>query len=570
MKALILCGGFGTRLKEVIHDRPKVMAPVGDKPFLEYVIGNLHKSGVDDLVISIGYLGGYIRDYFGDGQNFNVKITYSEEFRPLGTGGAVKLAEKNFNEPYFVVNGDTYIEADFIKLLEFHTQKHAKITIAAVRKSVSDQAGYVKVDRHGRVISFLEKPKAKKMGLVSCGIYVFEPKALAGFKNNYKFSLESDFFPKTARSGKMYVYDIKEDFLDIGTGLRYQRAINKLSKTKERIVEVRVPARISFAGGGTDLPDYFFKFGGCVVGGSIDKYAHCQLKSGDFSKIKIKLPDFGRTETYSVGQILKYDSDLFNIYRAAINKLKPKTGFEATIWGDFSPGSGLGTSSACLEAIIFGLSISLGEKIDGQQLAKLAIEIEREDLKIAGGWQDQYHCASGNLKFIEFKKNGEVQVEYLKISQHRVRKLEDNLLLCNIGGVRSEKVQQKHLLKNINQSTQAIDALLSLKKVVLKMREAIEAGSLDRFGRLLNDAWELKRQSSNKITTGKIDEVYEYALENGALGGKLLGAGGGGYLLLYVPQSSRRNLVTRLNKKKIEIENVVFDLTGPTIITDED
>lgn len=570
MKALILCGGFGTRLKEVIHDRPKVMAQVGGRPFLEYVIENLRRSGIDDLVISIGYLGGYIRDYFGDGRSFNVKITYSEEFRPLGTGGAVKLAENNFDKPYLVVNGDTYVEVDFLKLLEFHRQKHAKITIAAVRKSVSDQAGYVKVDKDGKVISFLEKPKTKKLGFVSCGVYVFEPKVLAGLKNNYKFSLESDFFPKVARSEKMYVFDVKEDFLDIGTGLRYQIAIDRLTKKRHRMVEVQVPSRVSFAGGGSDLPDYFLKFGGCVIGVPIKKYAHCKLKTGDFSKIKIKLPDFGKEETYPIGQDLAYDSDLFNLYRAAINKFKPKIGFEATIWGDFSPGSGLGTSSACLEAMIFGLNVLFREKIEAQKLAELAVEIEREDLKIDGGWQDQYHCAFGNLKFIEFTKKGEVKVRYLKISDRRIRKLERNLLLCNIGGIRSEKVQQKYLLKNINQSSGAIDALLNLKKVVLKMREAIEDGSMDRFGSLLAEAWELKKQSSNKITTGEVNDIYEFAKENGALGGKLLGAGGGGYLLLYVPQSSQRNLITRLNKKQVKIEKVTFDLTGPTIITDED
>ncbi len=570
MKALILCGGFGTRLKEVIHDRPKVMAPVGGEPFLQYVVENLRRSGIEELVISIGYLGGFIRDYFGDGRNFGVKITYSEEFRPLGTGGAIKLAENYFDEPYLVLNGDTYVEADFLKILKFHTQKQAKITIGAVRKSVSDQAGYVKVDKSGKVISFLEKPKTRKLGFVSCGIYIFDPKVLAGIRKNYKFSLESDFFPKAARGRKMYVFNVKEDFLDIGTEPRYQIAINRLSKINKRIIEVRVPTRISFAGGGTDLQEYFSKFGGCVLGGSIDKYAHCQLKAGDFSSIKIKLPDFGKEETYPLGQELPYDSDLFNLYRAVINKLNPKLGFEATIWGDFAVGSGLGTSSACLEAMIFGLSLILGEKIDGRKLAELAIEIERKDLKIAGGSQDQYQSALGNLKFMEFKKNGEVKVQFLKISKRRMRKLEGNLFLCNIGGVRSEKVMQKFLVKNINQNKEAIDALLSLKKVVLKMRKAIEAGKLDYFGRLLDDAWELKKQSSRKITTGKVDQIYELAKGNGALGGKLLGAGGGGYLLLYVPQNSQRNLIARLNEKKINFEKVVFDLNGPAIITNED
>lgn len=570
MKALILCGGFGTRLKEVIHDRPKVMAPIGGRPFLAYVVENLRRSGVDDLVFSIGYLGSYIRDYFGDGLNFNVKISYSEEHRPLGTGGAVKLAEKYFDDAYLVVNGDTYIETDYIKLLEYHQKKHAKITIGAVRKSISDQAGYVKVDKDGKVISFLEKPKTKKLGFVSCGIYVFEPKVLAGLKNNYKFSLESDFFPKAAKSGKIYVFDLKEDFLDIGTGLRYKIAIEKLSNIRGRTIEVRVPSRVSFAGGGTDLPAYFSKFGGCVIGGSIEKYAYCQLKTGDFPNIKIKLPDFGKEETYPIGQDLTYDSELFNLYRAAINKLKPKIGFEATIWGDFFPGSGLGTSSACLEAMIFGLSLILGEKIDGLKLAELAVGIERKDLKIPGGWQDQYLCAFGKLRFIEFKKNGEVKVQYLKISERLLKKLERNLLLCNIGGVRSEKVQQKQLIANINQNNEVSDALLNLKKVTVKMRKAIEAGSLDNFGRLLNDAWELKKQTSQKITTAKVDEIYEYALSNGALGGKLLGAGGGGYLLLYSPQNFQRRLIANLNKKKIIVEQVVFDRNGPQIITNED
>lgn len=234
MKALILTGGFGTRLKEVIHDRPKVMAGIANKPFLEFILENLAKNGIGDVVVSIGYLGSYIKNYFEDGAKFGIKISYSEESRPLGTGGAVKLAEKFFTDPFVVINGDTLCKTNFAKLLEFHKRKKTAVTIGLVKKKIVSELGVVKLDSSGKIIAFVEKPVNGENGLVNCGLYVFNPAVTNVVKNKKRFSLEKDLFPKLATKGRLYGYRVDQDFIDIGTPAGYYKALKMLAERNKK------------------------------------------------------------------------------------------------------------------------------------------------------------------------------------------------------------------------------------------------------------------------------------------------------------------------------------------------
>ena len=234
MKALILTGGFGTRLKEVIHDRPKVMAGIANKPFLEFVLENLAKNRIGDVVVSIGYLGSYIKNYFEDGAKFGIKISYSEESRPLGTGGAVKLAEKFFAGPFLVINGDTLVKTNFLKLLDFHLKKKAVVTIGLVKKKLVSELGVVKLNSSGKITVFLEKPKNGENGLVNCGVYVFNPGVTRIVKNKKRFSLEKDLFPKLAAKGRLYGYRVDQDFIDIGTPAGYYKALKMLAERNRK------------------------------------------------------------------------------------------------------------------------------------------------------------------------------------------------------------------------------------------------------------------------------------------------------------------------------------------------
>ena len=569
MKALVLCGGFGTRLKEVIHDRSKVMAPVGQKPFLSYVVENLRRSGIEEIILSIGYLGSYIRDYFGDGKTFGLKIDYSEEYRPLGTGGAIKLAEKFFSEPYFVVNGDTFVEADLAKMLDFHLKCAAKVTLGVVmRKSISE-SGKVVVNRRGQITSFVEKPRVNGGGLVNCGIYTFSPGVTNIIKGKKRFSLEKDLFPKIVNKKQLFAYKLENDFLDIGTPRNYLLAQKILSFKKQRIIEVAVPARVSFVGGGTDLPEYFMKNSGIVVGGACAKYAHVTLKTDNLPRIKVRLIDFNKEEIYPLGKFLPYDNSEFDLYRAVFNKYKLNLGCEITVWGDFPPGSGLGSSSAMCEALILAIRTLVGKKMPSVQLAKAAIAIERVELAIPGGWQDQYLCAIGGVNRIEFLKKGRVRRRKLRLSAASMQKLADRLILFYLGGKRSEKQQQASLVGQIVSSKETLAAFSKLKDLAQKAWLQLAKQDFDGFGKLLDIAWQLKKKSSAKISNSYVDKIYQTAKAKGALGGKLLGAGGGGYLLLYCPDQSKAKIVSGMARHGLRVEPVTFDMEGAKVVSNE-
>jgi D-glycero-alpha-D-manno-heptose-7-phosphate kinase len=382
--------------------------------------------------------------------------------------------------------------------------------------------------------------------------------------------LEKDLFPKLAKKGSLYGFKINENFIDIGIPENYYEARRILSKKKQRIIEVTVPTRISFAGGGTDLPEYFTKHGGCVLGAAIDKYAHVKLKTWDLPQIKVKLLDFAKEETYPLGKILPYDGSIFDLYKAAFNKFKPQSGFEISVWGDFPAGSGLGSSSAIAVALIYGLSALSGKKLKNDKAARLAIELEREELKIPGGWQDQYLCSFGGLNYVEFGGNSKVRVSSLRLSKKRLKEFEENLLLFYLGGKRSEKAQQKFLSNEIQKKKDTLKALEKLKEITQKIRIALQESDFSMVGKLLNESWLEKKKSFGQISTGFIDKIYKIAKNNGAIGGKLLGAGGGGYLLVYVPQKVKEKLIKAMNRYGLKPEKIGFDLEGPKLRVYED
>jgi len=569
MKVLILAGGFGTRLKEVIHDRPKVMAPINGKPFLEFVLDVLRKNGIEEIVISVGYLGSYIKNYFGNGEAFGLKIRYSDEHRPLGTGGAVKAAEELFKDPFFVLNGDTLLDTNYKKIWEFHQKKKSKATMVLVKRRETSESGFVNQKQNGRIISFVEKPKAKKEGLVNSGTYIFSPGITRSIKNKKRFSLEKDLFPKLAQSGDLYGFKISGDFIDIGSPANYQEVQKVLSKKKCKVIEVDVPSRISFAGGGTDLSEYFFKHGGSVLGTTINKYVHLKLKTWESPKIRVKLPDFAKEETYLLGKILPYDGSIFDLYKAAINKFKPEVGCDITVWADFPAGSGLGSSSAVTIALICAFFALVGKRLENDSLARLAIELEREELKIPGGWQDQYLCAFGGLNYIEFRKDGKVKVAPLNLQKKRLKELEKNLFLCYLGGKRSERNQQMFLTQQIRNEGKMLKALQELNKITPKIQFALKKGKLREFGELLHESWLQKKNSSEKVTTRSIDKIYETAMNTGALGGKNLGAGGGGYFLFYIPINYKEKVINSIRAYGLKPESFNFVLKGPTVTSYE-
>jgi D-glycero-alpha-D-manno-heptose 1-phosphate guanylyltransferase len=222
---LILVGGLGTRLRSMVPDVPKPMVRVDGKPFLEYLIRWVARMGSRRIVLCAGYRAHQVEEYFGGGDNFGVEITYSVEDQPLGTWGAIRLAEKHINAPYFLVlNGDSWLEVDLSKLFDFHCKKRAICSIAAVEVDNPSRFGSIRIDESGRVTEFVEKSKAGT-SLINGGIYVFSREAMnvsPSIVNSC--SLEKEVFSKMIPRG-IYAMPVKGYFIDIGVPEAYKHLL---------------------------------------------------------------------------------------------------------------------------------------------------------------------------------------------------------------------------------------------------------------------------------------------------------------------------------------------------------
>jgi NDP-sugar pyrophosphorylase family protein len=234
MKALILAGGLGTRLRSIVNDRPKPMARVGNKPFLEYLLEFLKIYQINELIFCIGYMSQNIREYFGDGSLWSVKIDYSVENDLLGTGGAIKNAESFLDGTFLTLNGDSFFEINLDELLQFHNEKKMEIeggfflgTVALTKVQHAQNFGSVILDQDNRILQFSEKEERKAtdgISLVNAGIYVLEPVILNNIPVSQKASIESEIFPSLLEAG-YYLGGFLTDgvFVDIGTPEGYGR-----------------------------------------------------------------------------------------------------------------------------------------------------------------------------------------------------------------------------------------------------------------------------------------------------------------------------------------------------------
>ena len=329
---------------------------------------------------------------------------------------------------------------------------------------------------------------------------------------------------------------------------------------KEKIISKgKAPVRISFAGGGTDLTNYFYKENGIVLNATINKFVNAVLEKRDDSVINIKSHDLDKEVTYKSLDDVKFDGTL-DLIKSAIKILKPEFGFNLFTYSDIPPGSGLGGSAAILSSIIGAFNNFRENKYTDYEISELSFHAERIALNLSGGWQDQYATVFGGFNYIEFKDHENI-VNTLRISDEITSELEDSLLLCYSGICHDSNEIHNDQKKQMNNKQQKLYATSS-KDIAQSMKARLLKGKLDDFGELLGQAWSVKKKFSSKITTPKLDKIYDFAIKNGALGGKLLGAGNGGYFLFYVPTFNKLKLISMLKKKGLLIESFTFDNTG--------
>jgi len=216
LQALILVGGLGTRLRTIVSDRPKPMAMIHGKPFLEYQVEFLKKNGINDIILSTGYMGEKIEEYFNSGEKLGISIRYVKEKELLGTGGAIKNAKNMLDEQFFVLNGDSIFLIDVNNMIKFHKENHSDATLALAKVNDRSRYGNVHVDSKFQITGFVEKGNSDGR-LVSGGVYYFEKSCFQWDSLPEKFSIENDFFPKLVIEKKVFGFVSNSYFIDIGT-----------------------------------------------------------------------------------------------------------------------------------------------------------------------------------------------------------------------------------------------------------------------------------------------------------------------------------------------------------------
>jgi D-glycero-alpha-D-manno-heptose-7-phosphate kinase len=319
------------------------------------------------------------------------------------------------------------------------------------------------------------------------------------------------------------------------------------------IIRSKAPLRLGLAGGGTDVSPYSDVFGGAVLNATISLYAYATIEPGDDNRIVINSIDKDTKIELPSSEYLEIDGQLDiikGVYNRIIRDYKlHKLSFTITTYVDAPAGSGLGTSSTLVTAVLGAFSEWLKLPLGEYDLARLAYEIERTDLGMAGGKQDQYAATFGGVNFMEFYDNGKVIVNPLRIKDQVLNELSNNIILFYTRTSRISSSIIETQQRNVNAgAVVSVDAMHKIKALAIKMKEAILKGKLDKMGELLNLSWEYKKQMAEGITNPQIDKIYNVAIEAGATGGKISGAGGGGFMFFYCPGITRYNVIRALEQ----------------------
>ncbi len=298
------------------------------------------------------------------------------------------------------------------------------------------------------------------------------------------------------------------------------------------MIVVQTPLRVSFFGGGTDFRSFFAAEGGCVLSSAIDKYIFVTIKERFDHLLRI-----GYTRTEMVESV---DDIQHELIREALRKTGIRQGVEVTTMGDIpSAGSGLGSSSTVTVGALQAMYTYRSEIVPAERLAREACEIEIDILGKPIGVQDQYIAAYGGLRFMEFTPDGQVRCEKIELEIDLHRRLNESLLLFFTGVTRRADSILDEQQRNIGDR---LTVLREMKQMAYAARDELRAGNLEAIGNLLHEGWQLKKQLASQISNGTIDEMYEAARRAGAAGGKITGAGGGGFVMLYCPPEKRERV----------------------------
>lgn len=322
-------------------------------------------------------------------------------------------------------------------------------------------------------------------------------------------------------------------------------------------VRAKAPLRISFAGGGMDFTEHFGRAPCAVISATIDRYCHGTLVKRRDRSVILRSKDYGQVVEAASFEGLAYDGEI-DLLKAVVRLMKPDFGFELTTWSDAPPGSGLG-ASAVMAVVVIGLLNELAEnRMNEYEISDLAYQAERIELGIPGGWQDQYAAVFGGLNYIEFTQR-EVIVHPLALRERVVNELEESLLLCFTGQTRDSGAV--HYTREPREAADVEALRARNQQLVTDIKNALVQGRLQAFATLLDEAWQAKKRSG-AVSNDRIEQLLEVARGAGVIGGKLLGAGQGGYLLLYTPPTRRLEVEQALESEGARPLPFNFDFRG--------
>jgi D-glycero-alpha-D-manno-heptose-7-phosphate kinase len=329
----------------------------------------------------------------------------------------------------------------------------------------------------------------------------------------------------------------------------------------------KAPLRIGLAGGGTDVSPYSDLYGGAILNVTISLYARATLEWTDRDTIEILALDRGEAQTYPLQAALPIDGTL-DLVKGVYNRLKregklPANGMRISTYVDAPAGSGLGTSSTLMVAVLGAFAEACKLPYGEYDLAHLAYEIERKDLGLAGGKQDQYAATFGGVNFMEFYADDKVIVNPLRVKSEYLDELENNLLLYYSSTSRESakiiSVQQKNVA---DKNAKSIEAMHQLKEQAQQMKEALLRGKLDSIGEILDYGFQQKKKMAEGISNAWLEEIYETAQKAGATGGKISGAGGGGFMIFYCPANTRHQVAQAFANLGGTVQPYQFTLSG--------
>lgn len=379
---------------------------------------------------------------------------------------------------------------------------------------------------------------------------------------NHEFVWES---PQTSRESLMKKLDHRIRVIPILDAERRLTGIVSRDHMPVQLEEAvyaraRAPVRISFGGGGSDLTHYFSELGGAVINTTVSLYSHATLRLRSDDCIVVSSRDLGQTmEAPDLDAALKQKGK-FGLVQSLLKAIRPDFGFELFLHSDFPMKSGLGGSAVVAAAVLGCFNQFRRDQWDPHELAELAYQAERLYLGVAGGWQDQYATVFGGFNFMEFRMDQNI-VHPLRIHPDILLELEESLVLCDTGTTHESgdihedqrrEMQQEEVRQQVRNNVE----------LSYRMRNLLLRGRLLEFGHALDEAWQTKRQLSRKISNSRLDQVYEGARQNGALGGKLLGAGGGGFFIFYVPPYYKHRLMDHLEATGLKVQPFRFEQDG--------